>query len=161
MKRFNKVYLEISNVCNLKCSFCPGTRRPRRFLSAEEFALFQEIYGEFLPCAEGFPLRFLFSGAEELCKKGAKIILSMSSYPETVTSRDNKNTFYKCLSAKQICGVVCAECDETESTAKAVYSANHMIYECGARLFVAGSSVFRAEDPAKAIDELIRCGTSS
>ena len=35
------------------------------------------------------------------------------------------------------------------------------IYECGARLFVAGSSVFRAEDPAKAIDELKRCGTSS
>ena len=35
------------------------------------------------------------------------------------------------------------------------------VYDCGARLFVAGSSVFRAEDPAKAIDELIRCGTSS
>ena len=35
------------------------------------------------------------------------------------------------------------------------------VYECGARLFVAGSSVFHAEDPAKAIDELKRCGTSS
>ena len=26
-KRFRKVYLEISNVCNLSCSFCPGTKR--------------------------------------------------------------------------------------------------------------------------------------
>ena len=26
-KRFQKVYLEISNRCNLTCSFCPGTRR--------------------------------------------------------------------------------------------------------------------------------------
>lgn len=35
------------------------------------------------------------------------------------------------------------------------------IYEAGARLFVAGSSVFHAEDPAKAIEELKRCGTLS
>lgn len=83
-----------------------------------------------------FGVVFGYNGkkTEELCKKGAKIILSLSSYPETVSSRDNKNTFYKCLSAKQICGIVCAECDDTESTAKAVYSANHMIYECGTRL---------------------------
>jgi len=37
MKRFRKVYLEISNLCNLHCSFCPGTRRPPRALSEEEF----------------------------------------------------------------------------------------------------------------------------
>ena len=35
------------------------------------------------------------------------------------------------------------------------------IYDAGARLFVAGSSVFHAEDPAKAIDELKRCATLS
>lgn len=38
MKRFNKVYLEISNICNLKCSFCPGTRRPARALCETEFS---------------------------------------------------------------------------------------------------------------------------
>ena len=32
-----RVYLEITNVCNLSCSFCPGTKRPKRFLSPEEF----------------------------------------------------------------------------------------------------------------------------
>ena len=34
-----RVYLEITNVCNLSCSFCPGTRRPKHFLSVEEFSL--------------------------------------------------------------------------------------------------------------------------
>ena len=38
MKRFNKIYLEISNICNLRCSFCPGTKRPRKALTEEEFA---------------------------------------------------------------------------------------------------------------------------
>ena len=38
MKRFNKVYLEISNVCNLKCSFCPGTKRKPKVMTEEEFA---------------------------------------------------------------------------------------------------------------------------
>ncbi|MCR4556990.1 MAG: ribulose-phosphate 3-epimerase [Saccharofermentans sp.] len=35
------------------------------------------------------------------------------------------------------------------------------IYEAGARLFVAGSSVFHADDPAAAVDELKRCCTLS
>ena len=35
--RFKKVYLEITNVCNLRCSFCPGTKRAGRFLSTAEF----------------------------------------------------------------------------------------------------------------------------
>lgn len=34
-----RVYLEITNVCNLSCSFCPGTKRPKHFLSVEEFSL--------------------------------------------------------------------------------------------------------------------------
>ena len=34
-----KAYLEITNVCNLSCAFCPGTRRAARFLTAEEFHL--------------------------------------------------------------------------------------------------------------------------
>lgn len=37
MKRFRKVYLEISNICNLHCRFCPGTRREPRRLNEEEF----------------------------------------------------------------------------------------------------------------------------
>lgn len=32
-----KAYLEITNVCNLSCSFCHGTKREPRFISTEEF----------------------------------------------------------------------------------------------------------------------------
>ena len=35
------------------------------------------------------------------------------------------------------------------------------IYDMGARLFVAGSSVFHADDPAKAVEDLKRCAVSS
>lgn len=35
----NKAYLEITNLCNLKCSFCHGTKRAARFMSEAEFRL--------------------------------------------------------------------------------------------------------------------------
>ena len=38
MKRFQKVYLEISNVCNLKCSFCPGTKRKPMVMDVDSFS---------------------------------------------------------------------------------------------------------------------------
>lgn len=37
MKRFRKIYVEISNICNLQCSFCPGTKRKPYVMTAEEF----------------------------------------------------------------------------------------------------------------------------
>lgn len=39
MKRFRKIYLEISNICNLSCHFCPGTKRRAKVLSPEEMAI--------------------------------------------------------------------------------------------------------------------------
>lgn len=39
IKVLRKAYLEITNICNLACSFCPGTRREKAFLSAENFAV--------------------------------------------------------------------------------------------------------------------------
>ncbi len=42
-----RVYLEITNVCNLACSFCQGTNRAKRFMSEEEFsALSEKLRGE-------------------------------------------------------------------------------------------------------------------
>ncbi len=51
MKRFRKIYLEISNVCNLRCAFCPGTKRPPKIMSVAEFtALLPKLqpYTDFL-----------------------------------------------------------------------------------------------------------------
>lgn len=51
MKRFNKIYLEISNICNLHCHFCPGTKRKPKVMTEAEFSsLLPQIrpYADFL-----------------------------------------------------------------------------------------------------------------
>lgn len=37
MKKFKRIFIEISNVCNLKCSFCSPTRREPKVMSLDEF----------------------------------------------------------------------------------------------------------------------------
>ena len=38
MKQFKRVYIEITNVCNLQCSFCPPTKRKKEYMTKENFA---------------------------------------------------------------------------------------------------------------------------
>lgn len=35
--KFKRVYIEISNICNIQCSFCPVVERDNRMMSIEEF----------------------------------------------------------------------------------------------------------------------------
>ncbi|MCX5863917.1 MAG: SPASM domain-containing protein [Deltaproteobacteria bacterium] len=37
MKKFKKIYLEITNRCNLSCSFCPRSERAKAFMRLEDF----------------------------------------------------------------------------------------------------------------------------
>ncbi|HEX2947807.1 MAG TPA: SPASM domain-containing protein [Clostridia bacterium] len=37
MKKLKKVYVEITNVCNLACAFCPGTSRKPGFMPVSDF----------------------------------------------------------------------------------------------------------------------------
>ncbi|QWU17085.1 radical SAM additional 4Fe4S-binding SPASM domain-containing protein [Paenibacillus sophorae] len=39
MKTFKKVYIEITSVCNLACSFCPQTERQAKFMNTETFSV--------------------------------------------------------------------------------------------------------------------------
>lgn len=34
---FKKIYIEITNICNLKCKFCPDTNRSKEYMSVENF----------------------------------------------------------------------------------------------------------------------------
>lgn len=93
MKRFHKIYLEISTVCNLKCSFCPGTKRKKQALTVSEFTsllpklrpysdyLYFHIMGEPL-CHPQLPAFLSLAGSE-----GFRVILTTNG---TLLSRNQE-----------------------------------------------------------------------
>lgn len=120
MKRFAKVYIEISNMCNLKCSFCPGTTRESRRMSLEEFQIVLNkikdytdyIYfhllgeplchpqlNEFLSLAEEKNFKVIITTNGTLLNKSKDVLLKSNSHYKTVISlhsfeaNDNKNSF--------------------------------------------------------------------
>lgn len=97
MKRFRKIYLEISNICNLKCNFCPGTKRKPRAISEEEMKnilpklrdwtdyLYFHLMGEplchpnlqhFLEMAKEYGFRVILTTNGSLLKKKQDILLA-------------------------------------------------------------------------------------
>lgn len=47
MKRFRKVYVEITNICNKHCSFCPNTSRAKAFMSVKDFETIAKEISEY------------------------------------------------------------------------------------------------------------------
>lgn len=45
--KFPKIYIEITNVCNLRCSFCRGTERPPTFMTPETFRAYAREVKQF------------------------------------------------------------------------------------------------------------------
>lgn len=56
MTSFAKVHIEISNVCNLQCSFCPAVERKKGFMKLEEF---EHVLGRVGPLAEQICLHLM------------------------------------------------------------------------------------------------------
>lgn len=97
MKRFHKIYLEISNVCNLSCAFCPGTKRAKHIMTPDEFTalmpklrpysdyLYFHLMGEpllhphladFLRIAGDFGFKVILTTNGTLLKKQQDVLLS-------------------------------------------------------------------------------------
>ena len=70
--RFRKIYLEISNLCNLSCAFCPGTTRPKGRITPEKMTL---LLPKLRPYTEY--LYFHLMG-EPLCHPDLKKLLDMA-----------------------------------------------------------------------------------
>ncbi|MBO7150808.1 MAG: radical SAM protein, partial [Clostridia bacterium] len=44
---YSKVYLEITNICNMNCSFCHGHKREKRQMSEAEFTyILKQLQGQ-------------------------------------------------------------------------------------------------------------------
>lgn len=37
MKKYKRIYIEITNICNLSCSFCPISKRKKEYMNLEKF----------------------------------------------------------------------------------------------------------------------------
>lgn len=93
----NKAFLEITNACNLSCSFCHGTARPIRYLTVPEFTraaeelrgfaeyLYFHVMGEpllhpsleeFLRIAHGFGFRVILTTNGTLLRKREDVLLA-------------------------------------------------------------------------------------
>ena len=48
-KRFHKIHIEISNICNLQCSFCPAVIRDNKMMDLE---LFRKVVEQVAPLTE-------------------------------------------------------------------------------------------------------------
>lgn len=103
--KFLRTYIEISNICNLQCTFCPEVERDKKILSPEDFRI---ILKQVLPHTEQICLHLMgeplahpdFPKILEICEEeGAKINLTTNG---TYLSKFGFDLFLKSKALRQI-----------------------------------------------------------
>lgn len=124
---YSRVYVEILNTCNMKCSFCHGTKRDKRMMTLGEFArivgnlkgiteyLYLHVLGEplmhpmlptFIEYAtkNGFKVAITTNGTlldrrgEELILSGTyKVNISLHSFEDHVSQESQKKYISSCI----------------------------------------------------------------
>ena len=103
--RFLRTYIEISNICNLQCTFCPEVERDKKILSTDDF---RKILKQVLPHTEQICLHLMgeplahpeFPKILKICEEeGAVIHLTTNG---TFLSKYGFDTFLKSKAIRQI-----------------------------------------------------------
>lgn len=103
--RFLRTYIEISNICNLQCTFCPIVEREKKFLSPEAF---RKILRQVAPHTEQICLHLMgeplahpeFPAILQICNE-EKVIVNLTTNG-TYLPRYGFETFFKAPSIRQI-----------------------------------------------------------
>ncbi len=91
MKKFKKIYIEITNVCNLSCSFCPKHKRQPKSVSAKEFEyIIKKLYNR----GDNFYLHLM--GEPTSHKEFDKIISICNKYGVKTNITTNGTLLQKC-----------------------------------------------------------------
>ena len=101
---FKKIYIEITNICNLKCKFCPETKREKSFMTIEQFEkIISKIYKHTkLVClhVKGEPL--LHNKLEDMLKILEKYDLKANITTNGTLIKKNLNILKESTAVRQI-----------------------------------------------------------
>jgi radical SAM protein with 4Fe4S-binding SPASM domain len=98
MKRLRRIYLEISNICNLQCTFCPAVERPKKTLCLADFS---RLLTQALPLADEICLHLMGEPLshpqfreilDECDRQGAQVNLTTNG---TLLARYGAETFFR------------------------------------------------------------------
>ena len=103
--RFFRTYIEISNICNLQCTFCPVVERDNKILTSGQF---RKILREVLPHTDEVCLHLMgeplahpeFEKILEICNEEKAVIHLTTN--GTFLNKFGFETFFKATSLRQI-----------------------------------------------------------
>lgn len=103
--RFLRTYIEISNICNLQCTFCPVVERDKKILSPDQF---RSILKQVLPYTEQVCLHLMgeplahpeFPQILKICEEEGAVIHLVTN--GTYLSKYGFETFFKSKAIRQI-----------------------------------------------------------